>query len=94
MAAYTMVRVDVHDAETYAKYAELASKAVEEFGGEFLVRGGKCEHREGQGRARNVIVRFKDFETAQAWYDSPTYQEALSHGLPSSTRDFTIVEGV
>ena len=94
MAAYSIVRADVHDAEGYGKYAEIATAAVSKYGGEFLVRGGTAEQKEGEGRARNVVIRWKDMETALAFYDSPEYQEALSHGLPASTREYVVVEGV
>ena len=94
MAAYAIVRVDVHDMAEYAKYAALAGPAVEKFGGEFLARGGECEHLEGAGRGRNVIIKFADFAAAKRFYDSPDYQEALNYALSSATRDYTIVEGV
>jgi len=94
MAAYAMVRVDVHDHEGYEKYVRIAGPAVVKYGGEFLARGGQCEHLEGQGRARNVIVRFPNMEMARTFYHSPEYQEALSHGLAAATRDYTLVEGV
>ncbi len=94
MAVYAMVHIDVTDPEEYAKYAALAGPAVAQYGGEFLARGGECLHMEGQGRARNVILRFKDWATAKAFYASPKYQEALSHGLPASTREYTFVEGI
>ena len=94
MAVYAIVRVDVHDDEMYARYAALAGAAVESHGGEFLARGGKCEHMEGKGRARNVIIRFPDMKTAQGFYHSDAYQKAMSFGLPASTRDYTFVEGV
>ncbi|MDE2791430.1 MAG: DUF1330 domain-containing protein [Paracoccaceae bacterium] len=94
MAVYAIVRVDVHDSEEYARYAAIAGRAVEDHGGEFLARGGPCEHLEGTGRARNVIIRFPDMETARTFYHSADYQKALSYGLPASTRDYTLVEGV
>ena len=94
MAVYAMVHIDVHDADEYAKYAALAGPAVEKFGGEFLARGGECFHMEGEGRARNVIIRFKDMETAKTFYHSPEYQEALSYGIPAATREYTFVQGV
>ena len=80
MAAYTMVHVDVHDDEMYAKYAKLATEAAEEFGGEFLVRGGKYQVMEGECKPRNVILRFKDFDTAAAVHDRirKTYDGPLS----------------
>ena len=94
MAAYSIVRVDVHDAEAYGRYVELAGKAAQEFNAEFLVRGGQTVVKEGESRSRNVVVKFADMATAEAFYNSPTYQEALTHALPASTRDYVIVEGV
>ncbi len=94
MAAYAMVHIDVKDPEAYAKYAELAGPAVAKYGGTFLARGGECIQMEGKGRARNVIIRFGDMETAQKFYNSPEYQEALKYGLPAAEREYTFVEGV
>jgi uncharacterized protein (DUF1330 family) len=94
MAVYAMVHIDVNDADEYAKYAALAGPAVAKYGGEFLARGGECFHMEGKGRARNVIIRFKDMATAKAFYNGPEYQEALSFGLPAADREYTFVEGV
>ena len=94
MAVYAVVQVDVHDAEEYAKYAELAGPAVEKYGGEFLARGGDVVIKEGVSRARCVIVRFPDLETAEAFYHGPEYQEALSYALPVSDRDYKFVQGI
>ena len=94
MAVYAMVHVDVKDAEAYAKYAELAGPAVAKYGGRFLARGGEVVTMEGREWPRNVIIQFDDMEVAQAFYNGPEYQEALSHGLPASERSYTFVEGV
>lgn len=94
MPVYAVVQVDVKDADEYAKYAELAGPAVEQYGGEFLARGGAVDVKEGTTRARCVIVKFADMETAQTFYHSPEYQKALSYALPSSERDYKFVEGV
>lgn len=94
MAVYAMVHIDVNDADEYAKYAEIAGPAVAKYGGAFLARGGECLHMEGKGRARNVIIKFADWDTAKAFYHSPEYQEALGFGLPAADREYTFVEGV
>jgi len=94
MAVYAIVRVNVTDAEEYGKYAVLAGPAVAKYGGEFLARGGEYAVMEGKDWARNVIIRFKDMDTAQAFYNGPEYQEALSYGLVSADREYTFVEGV
>lgn len=75
MAVYAMVHIDVNDADEYAKYAEIAGPAVAKFGGTFLARGGECVQMEGKGRARNVIIRFGDMETAKKFYHSEEYQK-------------------
>ena len=94
MATYAIVQVDVKDADAYAKYAALAGPAVAKYGGEFLARGGDVAVMEGTTRARCVIIRFADMETARRFYHGPEYQEALSYGLPASDRDYKFVEGV
>ncbi|MEE9454060.1 MAG: DUF1330 domain-containing protein [Paracoccaceae bacterium] len=94
MSVYAIVHIDVTDGDEYAKYAALAGPAVAKFGGEFLARGGEALQMEGQGRARNVIIRFADWDTAKSFYNSSEYQEALSYGLPASAREYTFVEGV
>ncbi|WP_281984529.1 DUF1330 domain-containing protein [Thalassorhabdomicrobium marinisediminis] len=94
MTAYAIVQIDVHDADEYAKYAKLAGPAVEKFGGEFLARGGETEVMEGTSRARNVLIKFPDVETAKEFYNSPDYQEALEYALPVADRDYKIVQGV
>jgi uncharacterized protein (DUF1330 family) len=93
MAAYCIVRVDVHDSEAYGRYAAIAGEAVVKYGGTFLARGGQTIVKEGEARARNVVIEFPSVEAAETFYHSPEYQEAMSHGLPASTRDYIIVEG-
>lgn len=94
MAVYAIVQVDVRDADEYAKYAELAGPAVAKYGGEFLARGGEVKVKEGTTRARCVIIRFDDMETAERFYHGPEYQEALAYALPVSDRDYKFVQGV
>lgn len=94
MPAYAVVQVDVRDADEYAKYAALAGPAVAKFGGEFLARGGDVEVKEGASRARCVLIRFPDMQTARTFYDSDDYQAALAFALPVSDRDYKFVEGI
>ena len=63
------------------------------YGGKFLARGGAATQLEGEGRARNVIIEWPDTATALEFYNSESYQEAMSHGVPASTRDYCVVEG-
>ncbi len=94
MSAYWIALVEVSDAETYGKYARIATKAIEEHGGKFLARGGRTVPLEGKHRARNVIVEFPSVEAAEKCYNSNTYAEALKLAKVSAERDMLIVEGV
>ena len=94
MSAYWIARVDVTDADTYAKYAKVAGQAIADFGGRFLARGGNYESMEGVARARNVIAEFPSMEAALACYRSETYAKALDHARVSAERELVIVEGV
>ncbi len=92
--AYWIAHVDVRDAETYAKYAAIATEAIAAHGGEFLARSGRYVQLEGNDRARNVVAVFPSFEDAVACYNSARYQEAVVHAKASSTRDLCVVEGI
>ena len=91
--AYWIVRVSLRDAARYPQYLQAAKPAFEKFGARFLVRGGAYEAMEGDARERNVVVEFKDYETAAACYQSPEYQSARKIRNAVADADFIIVEG-
>ncbi|MTI44352.1 uncharacterized protein (DUF1330 family) [Roseibium hamelinense] len=91
--AYWIARVDVTDPDAYKNYVDGAAAAFEKFGARFLARGGTVTRFEGEARARNVVIEFKDSETALACFNSPEYQAARTHRLPASEADIILVEG-
>ena len=94
MAGYWVVKVRVTNPEGYAEYAKRVPPVVQEFGGRVLVRGGAATTLEREDYPRNVVVAFDSVEQAQACYDSPGYQEALTYAKGNAERIFSIVEGV
>ena len=94
MAAYTVIRTKVHDREAYSTFVERVTALMPEFGGEFAVRADRCVTHEGEEPDIVVIQRFPDMGSAQAYYDHPEYQEALSAVRGACTRQVVIVEGV
>jgi len=90
---YWIAHVDVNDPEGYKAYVAANGKAFSKYGARFLVRGGRFECKEGSSRARNVVLEFKDYETALACYRSPEYAQAMKHRLTTSTGDVIIIEG-
>ena len=59
----------------------------------WLVRRGKYENPEGTSRSRNVVIEFKDYETALACYNSPEYQRLVKIRKPHAENDLIIIEG-
>ncbi len=68
---YWVARVDVYDPEAYKGYVAANAVAFAKYAAKFVVRGGRFEAPEGVARARNVVIEFKNYETAVACYHSP-----------------------
>jgi len=92
--AYWVAHVDVKDPAAYENYKAANAVAFAKYGAKFIVRGGKQEIREGQSRARTIVLEFQDYDTAMACYNSPEYQKALAIRKDISTGDLVIVEGM
>lgn len=90
---YWIGRVDVEDAEAYGRYVAANGPAFAAYGGRFLVRGGAFELKEGEARARNVVIEFPTYQAARECYDSPAYQEVLAYRLGAGIADILVVEG-
>jgi uncharacterized protein (DUF1330 family) len=90
---YWIVHVDVHDPEGYKKYLAANPAAFSKYGAKFLVRGGRFEAPAGSARERNVVIEFKDYDTALACYHSPEYQHAIAERGDSAELDVIIIEG-
>ena len=95
MAGYLIARVNVTNPEAYENYKKLAAAAIENHGGRYLARGGRTVTLEGpEESARVVVVAFPSLQKAQAFYESPAYQEAIEARKGAATGQFVIVEGV
>ncbi len=95
MAAYLVALIDVTDPEAYREYAKRAGAAAQKRGIKFLARGGRTISLEGaEPPGRVVILPFENMEAAQAYYDSPDYQEAKSFREGAAKAQFFLVEGV
>ena len=90
---YWIARVDVENQAEYDAYRALNAVAFAKYGGRFAVRGGEYKLARGEGRKHNVVVEFKDVETARACYDSPEYQAAVKHLANVGPVDLVIIAG-
>ena len=94
MPAYIIAEVEVTNPAGYEAYRPLAGASIAQYGGKFVVRGGRAELVEGtQEPARMVVIEFADTAAAKRWYNSPEYQEALKIRLANSTGRVLLVEG-
>ena len=91
--AYWVFQMDVTDPEGYKAYQESAGPILARFGGRFVTRGGRAEIVEGRAPARTVILEFKDYETAQACWNSPEYTRAKALRDGHASGIVVIVEG-
>ncbi len=92
MPALWIANVIVTDADAYGRYAALAGPAIAKHGGHFIARAGRYVQLEGKDHPRNVVAKFPSVEDAEACYNSPEYQEALSHAQGAADRQLVIVE--
>jgi uncharacterized protein (DUF1330 family) len=87
---YWIVHSDARDAEVYQLYVKANAAALGKYGVRFLVRGGKHVVTRGKAPARNVVIEFRDYETA---VNSEEYREAAKRRDAASLADLVIVEG-
>lgn len=90
---YVVARAVVTDNTAWAAYADAASKAIKQYGGFPIVRGGRCEVIEGEGRARNVVIEFDSFEDARRYARSQEYAAARKLREHAGVVDIIVVEG-
>jgi uncharacterized protein (DUF1330 family) len=95
MSAYVISEVDVKDAAGFEAYRTIAAKAIAQYGGRYLVRGGAANAAEGAPPPKTIIVvEFPSMEKLREWYASPEYAEALKERQTALDRRLIFVEGV
>lgn len=95
MPAIVIARVEVTDPEKYENYKPLAKKAIDAFGGRYLVRGAEPEVLEGDPTGtRYVVVEFDSVETAKTFYDSELYLEARKAREGAANAQIIALQGV
>ena len=95
MAAYLIVDITVRDEQRYAGYRARVSDQIQQYGGEYLVRGGALERLEGDWRpTRVVVVKFESIAAAKKWWESEDYAELKALRQATTDTKMIVVEGV
>ena len=94
--AYLIADTKIHDPEKYVSYKRLAKPIVEEFGGGYIVRGGRLDVAQVDlwSPSRLVVIRFPNRDAALAFLSSEAYQPVKAIRLQASEATVTVAEGV
>ncbi len=94
MPAYMIVDIDVHDAAAYDEYRKLVGATLAQYGGKFVVRGGKIDVLEGSWNPKRIVVlEFDSAARARQWYDSEEYRVPRQIRMRASKGNIIVVEG-
>ena len=95
MPAYILARVHVTDPASYRHYTDRTPNIIAQYGGRFVIRGGRVTTVEGEPESRRIVlIEFPTREQAEAVYDSPEYRAARKLRAEAATGQFILVEGV
>jgi uncharacterized protein (DUF1330 family) len=93
--AYLIGEIQVHNAETYKKYASQVPATLAPFGGHYLAAGGEAKAVEGDPPAgRIVIIEFPSLEKALQFEKSPAYEKIKPIRHANATSRIFIVQGL
>jgi ubiquinone/menaquinone biosynthesis C-methylase UbiE/uncharacterized protein (DUF1330 family) len=95
MSAYCFFDVrEITDHTKVEQYLKGVFATVEQYGGRYLVLGGKSELVEGDWHpVYPVIVEFSDNKQAQRWYSSPEYEPLKALRLAGTRSNAVFLEG-
>jgi uncharacterized protein (DUF1330 family) len=95
MAAYIIVEIEITDPVGYEEYKNQAGATVHQYGGKYIVRGGKTEVLEGNWKPKRIVIlEFPSIERAKEWLNSEEYREPRKLRHRTSKTNMLVIEGV
>ena len=96
MGVYFIAEIQqIHDRESYSKYAKAAFEIVKKYGGKYHIRGGKATaYFGGWEPGRLVVVEFDSQEKLHQCFQSAEYRAIAPLRENSTTGRAIIAEGV
>ncbi|HYG54503.1 MAG TPA: DUF1330 domain-containing protein [Burkholderiales bacterium] len=95
MKGYLIAEIDVTDPAAFEEYRKRVPDTIAQYGGRYIVRGGKTEALEGSwDPKRMVVLEFPSLAQAQKWYRSPEYKPLIELRQKGSRGKVILVEGV
>ncbi|MBV8032222.1 MAG: DUF1330 domain-containing protein [Betaproteobacteria bacterium] len=94
MKGYVIGDIEVTDPAAFAEYGKRVPATIAQYGGRYIVRGGKMQPLEGAWSPKRIVVlEFPSVEHARKWYDSPEYRPLIGMRQKASRGSLLIVEG-
>ena len=91
---YLLGQITISDKSQYKIYDSKIGNVIEEFGGKYLVKGGLRTVKEGNPLfQRDVLVEFKDIETAQRFFSSQQFKKISKFRKAGSTGFLLLLNG-
>jgi uncharacterized protein (DUF1330 family) len=93
-AGYAIFNIEIVNPDAYKEYVHKVRPIAEQFGGEYLVRGGNNQVVEGDWQySRNVVIKFPSYEKALEWYNSKEYQPIKQIRIDNAKSNGIIIQG-
>jgi len=94
MAAYVIGDIEVIEPVAFQEYRSRIGATVEQYGGKFVVRGGRVNPKEGDWQPRLVVMlEFPSLEQAERWYASSEYKPLIAMREKAARTHLIIAEG-
>ena len=93
LPGYVVAEVEVSNPEMFKQYSDKVPGTVAQYGGRYVIRGGKNMSIEGDAPKRFVVLQFDSVEKAKAWEDSPEYDAIKPIRHSSAKSRVFIIEG-
>ena len=91
---YLLGQITINDKDQYRKYNSKIGAIIEEYGGKYLVKGGFRVVKEGYPSwQRDVLVEFKDIETAKLFFSSKKFKDISKFRKAGSSGFLILVNG-
>jgi len=92
--AYVIAEINVTDKDGYVKeFLPLATKAIQDEGGKYVVRGGNSVSFQGAPPAgRVVVIQYESLDKAKEWWNLPARKDADAIGEKYATFRIFAVE--
>jgi uncharacterized protein (DUF1330 family) len=93
--AYAVVDISkINDPDTFKTLFPIAQKALDDFGGKYVIRTEKITAVDGTPPARFIVIAFDSMDKATAWHASAGMKQVDSIRLKSTNSSQFLVEGM